>query len=109
MQDCNMGDNPKKNALADFIHVEGIRLYGPHAKKLGFDTKKGAYFCLWKTILDWEDSIRSDNYNLPQKLESLSSYGIGTITNLEAKDRFLNAFAVEYKDYPEDFGKNNFL
>lgn len=107
MHDCNMGDDPKKNALADLIHVEGIRLHGASAKKLGFDTKKGAYFCLWETILDWEESLRSDDNNLPKELESLSNYGIGTITNLEAKERLLNALASEYKVLPENFRKSN--
>ena len=107
MVDCNMGDDPEKNALASLIHVEGIRLHGASAKKLGFDTKKGAYFCLWETILDWEEAIRTDEVDLPKKLESLSSYGLGTISNLEAKQRFLNALASEYKVLPENFRKIN--
>ena len=67
MVDCNMGDDPEKNALASLIHVEGIRLHGASAKKLGFDTKKGAYFCLWETILDWEEAIGMDESVLGQK------------------------------------------
>ena len=101
MQDNGMSDN--STGLADFIHVHGIRGYGPMAKKLGFDIKTGTYFCIWKSLERW-DMAKRDNAVGPG-LKALDKIGTkpGSITNLEAYERLLSAIAIEYEELPEDW------
>ncbi|MDA8861479.1 hypothetical protein N9I51_00830 [Gammaproteobacteria bacterium] len=88
--ECMMPTNPECSTLANNIFVQGIRNFGPIAKKRGLSHRDGAFFCIFHMLKEF------NTFSSKELIEYPDLHGMGQIPNFDTKDRLQKALWNEY-------------
>ena len=88
--ECMMPLEPKCSTLANNIFVQGVREFGPIAKRRGLDTRDAAFFVIYHMLKEFSTFTRKELREYPDE------FGMGKISNLDTKERLQKALWREY-------------
>ena len=81
---------PTCSILANNMFVQGVREFGPIAKRRGLNTRDAAFFVIFHMLKEFS------TFTAKELLEYPDEFGMGKITNLDTKDRLQKALWQEY-------------
>ncbi len=88
--ECMMPLEPKCSTLANNIFVQGVREFGPIAKRRGLDTRDAAFFVIHHMLKEFSTFTREELREYPDE------FGMGKISNHDTKERLQQALWREY-------------
>ncbi len=81
---------PTCSILANNIFVQGVREFGPIAKRRGLETRDAAFFVIHHMLKEFS------TFTGKELLEYPDEFGMGKVSNLDTKTRLRQGLWAEY-------------